>query len=154
MTDAPIPLPWDPPSSPQMEARLSHWLPDGIRTDICFTEGPRIRYILSGQPAWETCLSRWLPDGVGTNDLFTEGPRIHHIVTYLIYAVLSASIWPHVAIFVTCCYVFPRFPMRVAYGKLRLICDDPVCPDPVWKPWTVCVSMPWPAPPRPARARH
>ena len=24
--------------------------------------------------------------------------------------------------------------MTIAYGKLRHLCDDPVCPDPVWKP--------------------
>ena len=32
----------------------------------------------------------------------------------------TAHIWPHLA-------------MTVDYGKLRHFCDDPVCPDPVWK---------------------
>ena len=26
-----------------------------------------------------------------------------------------------------------RFATNIDYGKLRHFCDDPVCPDPVWK---------------------
>ena len=37
----------------------------------------------------------------------------------------------------TCSHSLPRFAtrfrMKVDYGKLRHFCDDPVCPDPVWK---------------------
>ena len=29
--------------------------------------------------------------------------------------------------------VSSKVAMKIDYGKLRHFCDDPVCPDPVWK---------------------
>ena len=36
------------------------------------------------------------------------------------------------------CRTLPHFAVKVDYGKLRHFCDDPVCPDPVWKLSIVC----------------
>ena len=33
----------------------------------------------------------------------------------------------------TCFHMLPHFAMKVDYGKSRHLCDDPACPDPVWK---------------------
>ena len=59
----------------------------------------------------------WLPNGVGTRFLFTEGPQLHYILSYLFWVL---TFWSH-------------FPMKDDYGESRHFCDDPVCPDPVWK---------------------
>ena len=55
----------------------------------------------------------------------------------LLYVVLSAHSLPHFVIschsvlfIATCC---PHFPVKIHQGALRHCCDDPVCPDPVWK---------------------
>ena len=52
----------------------------------------------------------------------------------LLQVLIRCHILSHVATCLsyvaTCC---PHFPMKVHYGKLRRFCDDPVCPDPVWK---------------------
>ena len=38
---------------------------------------------------------------------------------------------------VTCCHMLrtfcPHFPMNVHYRESRHFCEDPICPDPVWK---------------------
>ena len=38
--------------------------------------------------------------------------------------------------------MLPYVPVKVDYGKSRHLCDDPVCPDPVWKLSTgACVLL-------------
>ena len=70
-----------------------------------------VRRLAVGDP------SHRLPDGVGTNGFSTEGSQIHNI---LLYVVSSAHMSPHL-------------PTTVDYGESRHFCDDPVCPDPIWK---------------------
>ena len=55
--------------------------------------------------------------GSGQAGVFTEGPQIRYISQCF---ALTAYILQHVS-------------MKVDYGELRHFCDEPVCPDPVWK---------------------
>ena len=68
-----------------------------------------------------------LPGGVGTNGVFTEGPHISYMLTYF---TSSAYICHMLQYFVSVCL---HFPMIVDYRELRHFCDDPICPDHVWK---------------------
>ena len=68
-----------------------------------------------------------LPDGVGTNGVSQKG-RIPPTCCHSLCVKCACS---YVA---TCCNRLPYFPMKVDEGKSRHFCDDPVCPDPVWKP--------------------
>ena len=56
--------------------------------------------------------------------VFVRVRRCRHILYY------CCHMWPHVDI---CCHILFTFFMKVHDGKLRRFCDDPVCPDPVWK---------------------
>ena len=48
------------------------------------------------------------------------------------YYVVSAHVLPHSVI---CCHMLPTFPRESSLrGESRPFCDDPVSPDPVWKP--------------------
>ena len=65
--------------------------------------------------------TRWLPDGVRTDGFFAEVPQITCLFAMFC---LGAHILPQVP------YLLPHFAMKVAHGKSRHFCDDPVCPDP------------------------
>ena len=97
---------------------VHHWLPDGVRTTMFVvlpSSGPKIE------------------DG----GVLTRVPQILNILSYC-YVVYSLPRMPcmpqknmrHVA---TVCHLLYNFATNFDYGKWRHFCDDPVCPDPVWK---------------------
>ena len=80
--------------------------------------------------------SHRLSDGVGTNGVLTEGGS-----GQALFRCRSATNLLHSAILFECachkqhpcCHILLRFPMNIYHGKSRHLCDDPGCPDPVWK---------------------
>lgn len=67
----------------------------------------------------------------------TQGPG--HKSTHFVICVLSVHRLPHLPIFATSCHI-PHFLVTVHDRELRHFCDEPVCPDPVWKPSEICRS--------------
>ena len=83
-----------------------------------------------GPSGRKSCDANWeYVTGFRTGSGQTGFSQKGHKSPMLPYFASSAHALPHFATSFFCL----RFAMQVDYGELRHFCDDPVCPDPVWK---------------------
>ena len=86
---------------------LTHWLPDGVRTNEVITRVPQILYVC--------------------HNLFT----CTHFATNTKHFAAHAHTVCHKCH--TRCHKCHTFSHDIDYRRLRHFCDDPVCPDPILK---------------------
>ena len=107
------PLPWDPLSSPPTHR-------SGLRGRS--RQRPRRRRVHLGR---EPSVTSELASRRGW-----DKRGFHRRVANPQSFCRSCFMCAHVAIV---CHISQNVPMNVDYGELRHFCDDPVCPDHVWK---------------------